>query len=268
MYIPPLSLVCKLEYDQVKFSDPGASMIGMASISAPAFESQEFQSRAPIDLCCVIDKSGSMEGSKLELVKTSLRFMIDQMKPHDRICVIEFDSHVNTCLQLTQMDKAGKTLAQHAVASIKAGSCTNISGALLEAFDIMSQRSQKATISSILLFTDGLPTKGIMAQEKLVQMVEKCIVKSSSSLFTFGFGEEHSSNCLVALSQSGGGLYYYIKKDDEIPQAFSDCLGGLLTVFAQNIVLKIQCTGDNGVILELLYFGTLHLTLSVSAVCI
>ncbi|KAF0981467.1 hypothetical protein FDP41_012124 [Naegleria fowleri] len=250
MYIPPLSLVCKLEYDQVKFSDPCASMIGMASITAPAFESQEFQSRAPIDLCCVIDKSGSMEGSKLELLKTSLLFMVDQMKPHDRICIVEFDSDVNTCLPLTQMDKIGKTKAHHAIGSIKAGSCTNISGALLEAFDIMSQRTQIATISSILLFTDGLPTKGIMSQEKLVQMIEKCIQKSSCSLFTFGFGEEHSSNCLVALSQSGGGLYYYIKKEDEIPQAFSDCLGGLLTVFAQNITLKIRCTGDNGVILK------------------
>jgi Mg-chelatase subunit ChlD len=36
----------------------------------------EMPSRAPIDVVCVVDVSGSMSGEKLDLVKNSLRFIM------------------------------------------------------------------------------------------------------------------------------------------------------------------------------------------------
>jgi hypothetical protein len=37
-------------------------------------------------------------------------------------------------------------------------------------------------------------------------------------------------------------MYYYIETEDKIPDAFTDCLGGLLSVFAQNLNLIVQPT--------------------------
>ena len=47
----------------------------VASIKAPFYEPT---SRAPVDIVAVIDKSGSMRGEKLELVKKTLNFVIEQ----------------------------------------------------------------------------------------------------------------------------------------------------------------------------------------------
>lgn len=47
----------------------------IASMRAPLYEPT---SRSPVDIAAVIDKSGSMRGSKLELVKKTLLFVIDQ----------------------------------------------------------------------------------------------------------------------------------------------------------------------------------------------
>lgn len=49
----------------------------VATLKAPFYEPT---SRAPIDVCAVIDKSGSMAGEKLRLVKETLEFVIDQRK--------------------------------------------------------------------------------------------------------------------------------------------------------------------------------------------
>ncbi|KAL0488412.1 hypothetical protein AKO1_015660 [Acrasis kona] len=57
---------------------------------------------------------------------------------------------------------------------------------------------------------------------------------------TLGFGGDHDENMLKSISEAGSGTYYYITKNDEIPQAFSDCLGGLLSVTSQNIKLKFE----------------------------
>ena len=48
---------------------------GIASLKAPFYEPT---SRAPVDIVAVIDKSGSMRGGKLDLVKKTLLFVIDQ----------------------------------------------------------------------------------------------------------------------------------------------------------------------------------------------
>ena len=46
-----------------------------ASLKAPFYEPT---ARAPVDIVAVIDKSGSMCGGKLDLVKKTLLFVIDQ----------------------------------------------------------------------------------------------------------------------------------------------------------------------------------------------
>ena len=52
-------------------------------------------------------------------------------------------------------------------------------------------------------------------------------------VFTLGYGNEHDTDLLHAISDSGGGLFYYIENKDNIPDSFCDCLGGLLSVAAQ-----------------------------------
>ena len=49
----------------------------VANFKAPLYEPT---SRAPVDIVAVIDKSGSMRGSKIELVKKTLLFVVDQCK--------------------------------------------------------------------------------------------------------------------------------------------------------------------------------------------
>ncbi len=49
----------------------------VCTLKAPFFEPDV---RAPVDIVAVIDKSGSMHGEKLNLVKETLEFVIDQCK--------------------------------------------------------------------------------------------------------------------------------------------------------------------------------------------
>lgn len=54
---------------------------------------------------------------------------------------------------------------------------------------------------------------------------------------------------------SQGGLYYYVQKEDEIPLAFGDALGGLLEIAAQSIKLELQCMNGAKLIRMLSTYG-------------
>lgn len=56
---------------------------------------------------------------------------------------------------------------------------------------------------------------------------------------TFGFGSDSDPNMLTAIAECGSGSYYFINTPDDIPAAFADALGGILSVAAQNVIVRI-----------------------------
>jgi Mg-chelatase subunit ChlD len=248
-----LQLSATTEYDQVAFVK-ATDLYCMASIKAPLRETEERESRAPIDIVCVIDKSGSMAGSKMNLLKETLKFLVEQLKEEDQLALVGFDTQVDTHLPFTKMTSDNKKKTQEIIAALKAGSQTNLSGGLFEGFELIKRRTQPRDVASLLLFTDGLANQGITTSPEIIKGVDKYMktIGKPVSLFSFGFGADHDSNMLRSISESGSGLYYYLERSDEIPQSFADCLGGLLSVVAQNIKLKIE-TVDNGVQIKALH---------------
>jgi len=73
-------------------------------------------------------------------------------------------------------------------------------------------------------------------------------------VFTFGFGEDHNEDMLRAVADATGAQYYFINKEDDIPSAFADCVGGLLSIVAQNASLKLEPA--NGTSIGKLHVGS------------
>lgn len=51
----------------------------ITNIKAPSYEPE---SRSPVDIVAVIDKSGSMRGEKIKLVRKTLLFVVDQCESY------------------------------------------------------------------------------------------------------------------------------------------------------------------------------------------
>jgi len=68
------------------------------------------------------------------------------------------------------------------------------------------------------------------------------------TIHTFGYGSDHDPTLLKAIAEKGNGVYFYVEKPEEIPEAFADCLGGLLSTVAQNIIIKVEV--DTGVVIK------------------
>lgn len=59
-----------------------------------ALEKNLEENRPSIDLICVIDRSGSMAGKKMELVKNALKQLIELLNDNDRVSLVIFDHDV------------------------------------------------------------------------------------------------------------------------------------------------------------------------------
>lgn len=51
--------------------------------------------KSNVDLICVIDVSGSMNGEKIQLVKDTMKFLIETLTASDRLSIITFSDFGN-----------------------------------------------------------------------------------------------------------------------------------------------------------------------------
>jgi Ca-activated chloride channel family protein len=56
--------------------------------------------RLPVNLCLIIDRSGSMEGEPLDYVKRACSYVVDLLEPNDILSIVTFEEQVKwLCLQ-------------------------------------------------------------------------------------------------------------------------------------------------------------------------
>ena len=92
----PSSLSVELVCDCMKVPTGQATVTVMAKLRAVAgsgVEAEQGECRAPITLCAAIDRSGSMK-DHLPLLKETLQFMVQQLRPKDQLTLITFDDQV------------------------------------------------------------------------------------------------------------------------------------------------------------------------------
>jgi Mg-chelatase subunit ChlD len=217
--------------------------------------------RAPLDLVTVLDVSGSMRGNKLALVKQAMGFVIGSLGPHDRLSVVSFSSGARRVTRLLRMSDTGKGLASEGVESLRAGGGTNIAEGLRTAAKVLGERRHRNAVSSIILLSDGqdnysMPRLGrgsVPSNPNYEVLVPPSLVpgtgstsEGSAPIHTFGFGNDHDAAAMHVVAEATGGTFSFIENEAVIQDAFAQCIGGLLTVVAQEARVAIAC-GHPGV---------------------
>jgi len=81
----------------------GASTLDLLiTISPPASEAEpQRQQRPPLNLALVIDRSGSMSGTKLSYARKAARFLAGELTNRDRLAIVSFDGEVKVVVPST-----------------------------------------------------------------------------------------------------------------------------------------------------------------------
>jgi uncharacterized protein YegL len=61
--------------------------------------------RSSVDLICVLDVSGSMSGQKIQLLKETMKFLVETLTPSDRLCIITFNNQARRICTLKALTK-------------------------------------------------------------------------------------------------------------------------------------------------------------------
>ncbi len=212
------SLQLKLDSEQTLIArDVPSQRILEIGIQAPSTDTPT--NRARLNLALIIDKSGSMSGSRLEYAKQAALYVVDRLEEKDRVALVIYDDQVEVLSASIQMTTANRAEIKSKIGNIRIGGTTNLSGGWLEGCQQVAAVTEETSINRSLLLTDGLANVGIVDLEELSMHAGE-LAKRGVSTSTFGVGQGFNEHLLEAMANKGRGNFYYIETPMGIPDIF------------------------------------------------
>uniref|UniRef100_A0A8C2ZNQ8 Inter-alpha-trypsin inhibitor heavy chain H3 n=1 Tax=Cyclopterus lumpus TaxID=8103 RepID=A0A8C2ZNQ8_CYCLU len=166
--------------------------------------------RVPKNVVFVIDRSGSMSGSKIAQTRYALVAILNDLHEEDHFALILFDDKITTWKEsLTKATHRYVTEAIAYIRKLKDKGSTNINDAVLKAVNMLEKERRDKNLlerraDMIILLTDGMPNSG-ESNLKTIQENVRSAIGGKMTLFSLGFGNDVDYSFLDVMSRQNKG---------------------------------------------------------------
>eukprot|EP00933_Yihiella_yeosuensis_P033558 TRINITY_DN27236_c0_g1_i1.p1 TRINITY_DN27236_c0_g1~~TRINITY_DN27236_c0_g1_i1.p1 ORF type:complete len:580 (-),score=136.54 TRINITY_DN27236_c0_g1_i1:188-1927(-) len=210
-------------------------------IRTPAADAEE-QVRPPISVACVLDRSYSMQGKKLEFAKKACKKLVKHLDASDTLHFISYGCDVKTIFEHGDLSEQGKENLKAQIQEVRAKGNTNLYGALERAAELLGAGSEPSPgdqVKRIFLFSDGCVNTGVTEHGAIISGVAAWAAAGITTT-TFGIGADFDEPLMRGIADAGKGRYTFLATANDIPRLVSKSIHDLLKLYASEAALDIQ----------------------------
>jgi Ca-activated chloride channel homolog len=188
----------------------------------------------PLNLCLILDHSGSMMGKSLETVKNAACLLVDRLSSEDRLSVVAFDHRAKVLVPnqlITDRQQIKKQIIQ-----LTADGGTSIDEGLRLGIEELA-KGKHDTVSQAFLLTDGENEHG--DNERCLKFAQLA-ASYNLTLNTLGFGDNWNDKVLEKIADAGMGALSYIQHPDQAVSEFGRLFSRMQTVGLTNAQLLLS----------------------------
>ncbi|MDE5078710.1 MAG: VWA domain-containing protein [Trichodesmium sp. St16_bin4-tuft] len=194
----------------------------------------QLERNVPLNLCLILDHSGSMEGRPLETVKQAAVQLVEKLKEGDRLSVVAFDHQAQVIVPNQMINDSASIKGK--INKLRASGGTAIDKGLKLGIEELN-KGRKESISQAFILTDGENEHG---DNDLCLKLAKLATDYNITLNSLGFGDDWNQDILEKIADAGGGNLSYIQQPEQVIEEFSKLFNRIKSVGITNSYLQFS----------------------------
>ncbi len=197
-------------------------------------------------LTFAVDTSGSMAADgKINLLKKSIRTLVNKLNPSDRVAIIAFSTNAYVVLPHTPVRQKAEILG--AIESLTPIGGTNVEAGIDLAYRLAGESSHKRAANRVILCSDGVANLGSRGPEIILKKIARFASEDRIALYTYAFGSGgrqavKGDKMLQQLANRGDGRYQYVDSGGAAEKIFS--VPDELQVLAADAKIQVDFNPD------------------------
>jgi Ca-activated chloride channel homolog len=187
-----------------------------------------------INFGMVLDRSGSMDGTKIESLKRAVMEVIDTLKPEDMVSVVVFDETADVVVPTTAV--SDKNALKNQIEAIRVQGGTAMSTGLEAGAAEIRKGMAPDRVTHLVLLTDG-QTWG---DEDQCRAIAQQLGSEGVRVTALGLGDEWNEQLLDDLAASTQGTSDYIADPKDIEKYFQAATTAAQNTAVQNARLLLR----------------------------
>lgn len=188
----------------------------------------------PLNIALVLDRSTSMTGEKMDVLKNSAIEIMQKMRPQDIFSVVTFSDRAEVIIPASTQSDLRKLESK--IRMLQPSGATEIFQGLKAAWTEVKRNASKGRIDHIILLTDG-HTYGDV--ENCYNLAKK-VAAQRVGISTMGIGEEWNDEFLDTLANHTGGGSRYVSRTSDINKFLIAKLDSLARTLADDVILEFK----------------------------
>lgn len=206
-------------------------------IALTGFELPNQTERQPINVAIVIDKSGSMQGEKIQQARRAALQAVERLRNDDIVSIVTYDSSVSVVVPATKA--SDREAIQEKINGIHAGGNTALFAGVSKGAAEVRKFLDDKRVNRVILLSDGLANVGPATPSELAQLGES-LIKEGISVSTMGLGLGYNEDLMSRLALSASGNHVFIEDAENLVKVFQAEFDDVMSVVAQKIRIQTK----------------------------
>lgn len=185
----------------------------------------------PLNACLVLDRSTSMQGEKMDIVKATAIQVLRNLRPQDILSVVTFSDRAEVIIPASYHQD--KVRLEAKIQMIQPSGATEIYQGLEAGVKEVMRSLDGKRINHIILLTDGR-TYG--DEQQCLGLASK-LAQHGIGISGMGIGQEWNDIFLDVLSTRTGGSSAYIAQPQDIKRLLLEKFNALAQTYAEDVTL-------------------------------
>lgn len=216
----------------------GPRQVTYLKVGLTGFEWKKDAERPPLNVALVLDRSGSMEGEKLERAKDAAKMAVGFLDQRDVLSIVTYESGVQVLLPATRVSDKRRIL--QAIDRIESAGNTALFAGVSKGAREIRKFLGRGRVNRIILLSDGLANVGPDRTGDLVDLGIS-LRREGITVTTIGLGLDYNEDLMAGLAQASDGNHAFVREPADLARVFNLEFKDAFEVVASDVELTITC---------------------------